>query len=91
MFQTLTSAFIDEFDFLKSKKLLLTAVLCVVEFLMGIPCITNGGIYYLQIMDWYSSTFSLMIISFTELMVISWVYGQCPNKCSGVKFVGICH
>lgn len=75
MFQTLTSAFIDEFDSLKKKKLLLTATLCLAEFLLGIPCITNGGIYYLQIMDWYSSTFSLMILSFTELVVISWVYG----------------
>jgi len=75
MFQTLTSAFIDEFDSLKKKKLLLTATLCLAEFIMGIPCITHGGIYYLQIMDWYSSTFSLMILSFTELVVISWVYG----------------
>lgn len=75
MFQTMTNAFIDEFDFLKSKKVLLTALLCVAELLIGLPCITKGGIYFLQIMDWYSSTFSLMIISFTECVVISWVYG----------------
>ena len=36
----------------------------------------QGGIYFLQIMDWYSSTFSLMIISFTELVVICWIYGS---------------
>ena len=39
----------------------------------------QGGIYYLQIMDWYSSTFSLMVLSFTELMVIGWIYGQSPR------------
>jgi len=75
MFQTVISAFTDEFDFLKKRGLLLTAGLCVFEFLCGIPCIMNGGIYFLQIMDWYSSTFSLMIISLVELLVISWIYG----------------
>ena len=31
--------------------------------------------YVLQIMDWYCSTFSLMLLSFTECMVIAWIYG----------------
>jgi len=75
MFQTVTSAFIDEFDFLKSRKLLLTITLCVLEFILGIPCVMQGGMYYLQIMDWYGSTFSLMVLAFFELVVISWVYG----------------
>ena len=43
MFQTVTSAFIDEFDWLKNKKLWLTAGLCLFEFLMGIPCVTRVG------------------------------------------------
>jgi solute carrier family 6 amino acid transporter-like protein 5/7/9/14 len=75
MFQTMTSAFMDEFEWLRKKKTLLMIALCLLEFLLGIPCICQGGIYYLQIMDWYSSTFSLMILSFTELMVIAWIYG----------------
>jgi len=35
----------------------------------------QGGMYYLQIMDWYGSTFSLMLLAFFELIVISWIYG----------------
>ena len=31
--------------------------------------------YLLQIMDWYCATFSLMLLSFTECVVISWIYG----------------
>jgi len=38
----------------------------------------QGGIYYFQIMDWYSSTFSLMVLSLTECFVISWIYGITP-------------
>lgn len=78
MFQTMTSAFVDEFRSTFStpcRKLLLTGALCFFEFLVGIICVTKGGIYFLQIMDWYSSTFSLMIISFTELIVLMWLYG----------------
>jgi len=31
--------------------------------------------YVFQIMDWYCSTFSLMVLSLAECLVISWVYG----------------
>ena len=42
----------------------------------------QGGIYVLQIIDWYCASFSLMLISFTECLAISWVYGEfifCDN------------
>ncbi|KAK2164943.1 hypothetical protein LSH36_57g04062 [Paralvinella palmiformis] len=91
MFETMTSAFVDEFPRLLSKrKLLLTGLLCFAEFLLGIPCVMQGGIYYLQIMDWYSSTFSLMILSLTELMVIAWIYDKrlmTGILCSSRQFV----
>ena len=41
MFQCCTNAFIDEFDFLKTKKVLFTAALCIIELLAGLPCITK--------------------------------------------------
>ncbi|KAL5012420.1 hypothetical protein ScPMuIL_010971 [Solemya velum] len=76
MFETMTSAFIDEFpNLLKNRKVLFTGFLCFVEFLLGIPCIMQGGIYVLQIMDWYCATFSLMLLSLTECVVIAWIYG----------------
>ncbi|XP_074650330.1 sodium- and chloride-dependent glycine transporter 1-like isoform X2 [Tubulanus polymorphus] len=76
MFETMTSAFIDEFpEQLRGKKTMIVAIVCAVEFCLGIPCIMQGGIYVLQVMDWYSSTFTLMIISFIECIIICWVYG----------------
>ncbi|CAL1534497.1 unnamed protein product [Lymnaea stagnalis] len=35
----------------------------------------QGGIYVLQIMDWYCASFSLMLISLTECLALSWAYG----------------
>ena len=77
MFETMTSAFVDEFPgFLKNKKVRFTAFVCFIEFLLGIPCVLEGGMYILQIMDWYCATFSLMLLSLTECVVIGWVYGR---------------
>ncbi|KAK3099577.1 hypothetical protein FSP39_006430, partial [Pinctada imbricata] len=76
MFETMTSAFVDEFpEYLKNKKVRFTAFVCFIEFLLGIPCVLEGGMYILQIMDWYCATFSLMLLSLTECVVIAWVYG----------------
>lgn len=77
MFETMLSGLIDEFPSqLRNKKTLVTAVACLVEFLLGLPSICQGGIYVLQIMDWYCASFSLMLISLFECMAISWVYGM---------------
>lgn len=76
MFETCLSSFIDEYPrLLRSKRVLLAAICCFVELLLGLPCITQGGIYVLQIMDWYCASFSLMLISLIECLVISWCYG----------------
>ncbi|KAK3099623.1 hypothetical protein FSP39_007129 [Pinctada imbricata] len=76
MFETCLSAFMDEYpELLRKRRVLVSAVACFIEFLIGLPCITNGGIYVLQIMDWYCASFSLMLISLTECLAIAWIYG----------------
>lgn len=76
MFETCLSAVIDEFPHLfRTRRVQVAAVACLIEFLLGLPLITQGGIYILQIIDWYCASFSLMLISFTECVAISWIYG----------------
>ncbi|XP_069142229.1 sodium- and chloride-dependent GABA transporter 1-like [Argopecten irradians] len=76
MFETMTSAFVDEFpDLLANRKVLFTAVMCFIEFLLGVPCVMQGGVYILQIMDWYCATFSLMLLCLAECIAIAWIYG----------------
>ena len=44
MFETMTSALIDEFpDYLRPKKMIFHGVLCFIAFLLGIPCVTRVG------------------------------------------------
>ncbi|XP_076446876.1 sodium- and chloride-dependent glycine transporter 1-like [Babylonia areolata] len=76
MFETMLSGLIDEFpEKLRHRKTLVTAGACFFEFLLGLPSICQGGIYVLQIMDWYCASFSLMLISLNECVAIAWVYG----------------
>ncbi|ESO88414.1 hypothetical protein LOTGIDRAFT_219163 [Lottia gigantea] len=76
MFETMLSGAMDEFPKLfRNRKVIVTLISCFAEFLMGLACITKGGIYVLQVMDWYCASFSLMLISLAECLVIAYVYG----------------
>lgn len=75
MFETVLSALFDQYPGLRRYKIVVTAVLSIIEFLLGLTCISAGGVYVFQILDWYCSTFSLMVLSLMECIVISWIYG----------------
>ena len=48
---------------------------CVVSFLLGIPFVTEAGVYYFHLVDKYSSGISLMFVAFFEVLAICWIYG----------------
>ncbi|KAL9967788.1 hypothetical protein ACROYT_G026081 [Oculina patagonica] len=54
---------------------LVVLVLCVLLFLMGFSCVTNGGIYVFNLFDSFSAGLSLLFIVFLELIVVAWIYG----------------
>ncbi|KAK2153810.1 hypothetical protein LSH36_285g03067 [Paralvinella palmiformis] len=74
--ETLTSGFVDEFPrVLGKRKHLFTFFVCMIMFGLGLPLTTRGGIYIFQILDWYSAAFSVMVIGFTECIVVCYIYG----------------
>lgn len=74
--QTLTGALLDNFPKALHKwKTALTGVLCLLGFLLGIPCITQGGIYVLTLIDWYCASVSVMLLTFLEVVALAWFYG----------------
>jgi len=76
MFETLVSATVDLFPRIRKKwSMLVAATIAFVEMLVGLACVTQGGIYVLQLMDWYSSPLPLMLISLCECLAIAWAYG----------------
>ncbi|XP_069105061.1 sodium- and chloride-dependent glycine transporter 1-like [Argopecten irradians] len=53
---------------------LLTGV-TVITFLLGIPLVTQAGIYMFQLIDWYTAKWSILLIAVTESIVYTWIYG----------------
>ncbi|TNN51196.1 Sodium- and chloride-dependent GABA transporter ine [Liparis tanakae] len=78
----------DEFGpqvlrFLKREELL-TLVMCIVGFLLGIPHVTKGGIFVFQLMDHYTAVVSLVFLAFFEVVAVCWIFGV-PRLCLMVE------
>ncbi|XP_076806651.1 sodium- and chloride-dependent GABA transporter 3-like isoform X2 [Clavelina lepadiformis] len=53
-----------------------TAGLCVIFFLLGLPLLTNGGVYIFELYNMYAvSGISLLSLAFFEAVTIGWIYG----------------
>ncbi|XP_046569971.1 sodium- and chloride-dependent glycine transporter 1-like [Haliotis rubra] len=62
-------------SYLQPRRMYVTGGVCLFCFLMSVPYATNGGIYLLQLLDWYNSSFSILLIGCLECVVINWIYG----------------
>uniref|UniRef100_A0ABM0GMB5 Transporter n=1 Tax=Saccoglossus kowalevskii TaxID=10224 RepID=A0ABM0GMB5_SACKO len=76
MLETVITAIFDELSYVVTKrKSLIIAIICIFWYLMGLPCVLNSGVYWVALLDTYSASFSVMIISTLECLVVSYVYG----------------
>ncbi|XP_048258777.1 sodium- and chloride-dependent glycine transporter 2-like [Haliotis rufescens] len=74
--QTIVSAITDAFPrSLGRRKLLVTAGVCLTGFILGLSCVTQGGIYVLTLLDWYIGSISVMVLAMSEMLVLAWIYG----------------
>ncbi|XP_077402486.1 sodium-dependent proline transporter isoform X2 [Vanacampus margaritifer] len=96
----ITTAVLDEFPQLRRNtkhKSLFLGVLCFGLYLMGLLLVTDGGIYWFTLIDSFSTSFGLIIITLFMCIGISFFYGvnqfcqdiidmirHCPPWCSKV-------
>ncbi|GAB1603766.1 sodium- and chloride-dependent transporter XTRP3-like isoform X1 [Argonauta hians] len=70
------------FEWMK-KRWLLSGVLCLFSFLVGIVFTLNSGAYWVELFDFFSGTFALMIVAFLEILAVAYKYGI-NNFCNDV-------
>ncbi|XP_076436737.1 sodium- and chloride-dependent GABA transporter 1-like [Babylonia areolata] len=54
---------------------LVTAVFCSFFLVISLPFVMQGGMYVVQLVDWFVAALSVMIIGFIECLVVGWIYG----------------
>ncbi|XP_022248607.1 sodium-dependent proline transporter-like [Limulus polyphemus] len=77
LLETFLTAIYDEFPSSRRHKFIITLFFCVVCFFLGLPCVTQGGQYVLNLMDTYGSGYSVIFIAICELIALMWGYGVC--------------
>ncbi|XP_042907989.1 sodium- and chloride-dependent GABA transporter 2 [Parasteatoda tepidariorum] len=75
--EALVSSLVDEWPYyLTPRRKLFSFIVCFALFLLGLPMVTNGGMYLFQLMDFYSASgISLLFVVFFQTVAISWIYG----------------
>lgn len=79
MIETVVTAIEDEFGvqvkkYLKRREVLVLIV-CFITFLLSLPNLCPGGIFYFTILDFFSAGVSVFYIAFFETAAIVWIYG----------------
>lgn len=73
---TIITTITDDFPALRGKNFKWALLVsCLVMFGVGLSMATKGGMYVLQMMDSYSSTFSALMVGMVEVVVVTWIYG----------------
>lgn len=84
--ETVLTAIYDEWPRTRDYKPLVCGIACTVCFLLGLPCVTNGGQYVFDLMDTYGGGFTVLIIGACEMIGIMWFYGV-NRFCDDIEYM----
>jgi len=75
--ESLMTGLIDNWpEYLRPRKIKFTFFSCVFMLALGVPMITEGGVYIFQLMDFYAASgMSLLWCTFFQTVAICWLFG----------------
>ncbi|XP_067649008.1 sodium- and chloride-dependent glycine transporter 2-like [Haliotis asinina] len=65
----------DVFHGLAKRRWLVICMILLSNFLFALPCTTQGGIYVVTLVDWYTYFPAVAVFAMLECFVVSWCYG----------------
>uniref|UniRef100_A0A7M4EEH8 Transporter n=1 Tax=Crocodylus porosus TaxID=8502 RepID=A0A7M4EEH8_CROPO len=60
---------------MKKLRIPITLGVCIILFLLGLVCVTQAGIYWVNLVDHYCAGWGILIAAVLELIGIVWIYG----------------
>ncbi|XP_068107020.1 sodium- and chloride-dependent neutral and basic amino acid transporter B(0+)-like [Hyperolius riggenbachi] len=74
--ETITTAIQDVYPrAMKKMRIPLTLALCAALFLLGLPCVTQAGIYWVNLIDSFCGGWAILFVAVLELVAMIWIYG----------------
>ncbi|GCB66533.1 sodium- and chloride-dependent neutral and basic amino acid transporter B(0+)-like [Scyliorhinus torazame] len=74
--ETIVTTLLDKFpNYLRSKRIFVTSGACLLFFLLGLVCVTQAGIYWINLIDHFTAGWGILVAAVAELIALSWVYG----------------
>uniref|UniRef100_A0A6P7GFP8 Transporter n=1 Tax=Diabrotica virgifera virgifera TaxID=50390 RepID=A0A6P7GFP8_DIAVI len=73
--ETVITAIMDEFPNLRKRHSLVTVGIVFLMMCISTIYTTNGGMYWLQLFDWYSASIPVVLICLAEVFMVGWIYG----------------
>ncbi|KAF4093691.1 hypothetical protein AMELA_G00004740 [Ameiurus melas] len=53
----------------------ITVVICIILFLLGLPCVTGAGIYWVNLIDTFCAGWIILVAGLLEVFGLTWLYG----------------
>ncbi|XP_053530089.1 sodium- and chloride-dependent neutral and basic amino acid transporter B(0+)-like isoform X1 [Ictalurus punctatus] len=60
---------------LRSKRGPVTVVICIILFLLGLPCVTGAGIYWVNLIDTFCAGWVVLVAGLLEVFGLTFLYG----------------
>ncbi|XP_076319914.1 sodium-dependent proline transporter-like isoform X3 [Tachypleus tridentatus] len=86
LLENILTSISDEIPILRNHKIKFCSVTGVLCFFLGLPCVTRGGQYILEIMDKYGGGTAVILIAVVESIAINWIYGL-DRFCDDIYFM----
>jgi len=74
--ESITTAIMDQHTELRNHKGKVVSICSIIGFILGLSMCTRGGIFMFELMNWYSASFSLIILAIAEVSIVVYFYGH---------------